>query len=86
MHSALDGQETHSLIASRLCVQPYVAPMLLLPLLWVGLVIGTALLCVALKWLLLNRVQPKAYAKYSWSFQTKVVYAAVNVSESAPFL
>jgi hypothetical protein len=59
--------------------EPYIAPLLLLPLLWLGLVFVTLALCVALKWLLLNRVQPKAYAKYSWAFQTKVVNTAINV-------
>jgi hypothetical protein len=64
--------------------QPYVAPLLLLPLLWLGLVLASLLGLVVFKWLLLLRVQPQAYAKYSWAFQTKVLYVAVSVSFDPP--
>ena len=58
---------------------PYVAPLLLLPAFWLGLFVVTLSLAAGLKWLLLNRVHPGGYEKYSWAFQTKTVYTALSV-------
>lgn len=51
----------------------------LLPLMWLGLLALTLLLLAVLKWLLVNRVKPASYQKYSWAFQTKAVNAAIQV-------
>jgi hypothetical protein len=60
--------------------QPYVAPLLLLPAFWLALFCVTLWLLAALKWVLLGRVRPGGYEKYSWAFQTKTLYTALTVS------
>ena len=62
---------------------PYVAPLLLLPALWLGLLTFSLLTGALLKWVLLGRGQPTSYAKYSWAFQSKAINASVFVSASA---
>ncbi len=63
---------------------PYVAPLLLLPALWLGLLTFSLLTGALLKWVLLGRGQPTSYAKYSWAFQSKAINASITVSTSPP--
>ncbi|CAL8464659.1 g4194 [Coccomyxa elongata] len=57
---------------------PYVAPLLLLPALWLGLLTFSLLTGALLKWVLLGRGQPTSYAKYSWAFQSKAINASIT--------
>lgn len=69
---------------------PYVAPLLLLPALWLVLLTLTLLIAALAKWLLLGRAKPTSYAKYSWAFQTKAINGAIGVrriiNSSSPLL
>ncbi|KAK9904717.1 hypothetical protein WJX75_001194 [Coccomyxa subellipsoidea] len=56
---------------------PYVAPLLLLPALWLGLLALSLMMSALCKWLLLGRAQPTSYAKYSWAFQSKAINASI---------
>lgn len=58
---------------------PYVAPLLLLPALWLGLLALSLMMSALCKWLLLGRAQPTSYAKYSWAFQSKAINASIVV-------
>ena len=65
---------------------PYVAPLLLLPALWLGLLALSLLISALLKWVLLGRAQPLAYSKYTWAFQSKVINASITVRAPFPSL
>ena len=46
---------------------------------WLGLTMLSFTLCILLKWTLMQRLQPGAFAKYTWAFQTRAVSVGIQV-------
>ena len=55
----------------------------LLPLMWLGLMTLSFTVVVLLKWALMQRLRPGAFAKYTWAFQTRAVSVGIQVCTRA---
>ena len=55
------------------CAQPYVAPLLLMPVVLLTATAATLLLHVATKWTAYGRGTVAQYRKYSWRFQARAL-------------
>ena len=51
----------------------------LLPLMWLGLTMLNFTVVILLKWALMQRLHPGAFAKYTWAFQTRAVSVGIQV-------